>query len=104
MNLRDLIRSWQGRLGFINRLPSWLNELLSGFLCVGLASGLLVFFGWLISLVGVAIDLRGVTFPLAFVLSEVYEHVFDPWGWNPSDVVERMRGIVLLMLIVAAIT
>lgn len=87
MTIQDLIRRFQELLGPINRLPSWLNELLSGFLCVGIAYGLL-------SLVG----LRSFTFPLAFGLSELYEHVADPWGFNPLDVVERSRGIVLLMV------
>lgn len=87
MTIKDIVRRFQALLGPINRLPSWLNELLSGFLCVGIAYGLL-------SLIG----LRGLTFPLAFGLSELYEHFLDPWGWNPQDVVERSRGIVLLMV------
>lgn len=79
----------QAHLGFINRLPSWLNELLSGFLCVGLAYGILRLLG-----------APQFTFPLAFVFSEGYEHLLDPWGYNPQDVVERVRGIVLLLAIV----
>lgn len=90
MTLKDIVRRFQELLGPINRLPSWANELLSGFLCVGIAYGLL-------SLVG----LRSFTFPLAFGLSELYEHLADPWGFNPLDVVERSRGIVLVMLVVA---
>lgn len=90
MTAKDAVRWIQEHLGFLNRLPSWLNELLSGFLCVALAHGLT-------SLIGI----RALTFPLAFALSEGYEHLLDPWGWNPQDVVERVRGIVLIMVIVA---
>jgi len=88
MTPKDAMRWIQSHLGFINRLPSWLNELLSGFLCVGLAYGLT-------SLIGAP----RFTFPLAFVLSEIYEHVFDPWGYSSSDVVERARGIILLLVL-----
>jgi len=88
MNIKDAVRWVQGHLGFINNLPSWLNELLSGFLCVGLAYVLT-------SLVGAP----QFTFPLAFVFCEVYERLMDPWGYNSQDVVERVRGIVLIMVI-----
>lgn len=93
MTIRDAMRWFQAHLGFINRLPSWLNELLSGFLCVALAYGLLALLGRLL-----AVDMRAGTFPLALVLSEVYEHAMDPWGYNPQDVVERVRGIGLVMV------
>lgn len=90
MTPKDAVRWMQAHLGFINRLPSWLNELLSGFLCVGLAYGIL----WVLRA-------PQFTFPLAFAFSEAYEHWLDPWGYNPQDVVERVRGIGLLMLLAA---
>lgn len=96
MTVRDAMRWFQAHLGFINRLPSWLNELLSGFLCVAIAYGGLSLTGMLLHT-----EHRGVlTFPVAFLLSEFYEHTMDPWGYNPQDVVERSRGIVLVMLAV----
>lgn len=95
MTTRDAMRWFQGHLGFINRLPSWLNELLSGFLCVVVAYGLLVLYGW-----AFGTDLSALMFPVAFLLSEFYERVMDPWGYNPQDVVERMRGIVVIMFAV----
>jgi len=98
MSIKDGVRWVQEHLGFINRLPSWLNELLSGFLCVALAWLLLILLGWLVSLAGIIVDLRVATFPLAFVLSEAYEHWFDPWGYSSQDVVERVRGVVVLMI------
>lgn len=109
MSVRDAMRWFQAHLGFINDLPSWLNELLSGFLCVGMAALVmlavellaLLLFGlrfhhavWAFPAVLVWL------FPLSFVLSELYENLADPWGYNPQDVVERMRGIVLVMLAV----
>jgi len=88
MSPREVVRWLQGLLGPINRLPSWLNELLSGFLCVGIAWAILAPFGR-----------AAFVFPLAFALSEAYERLLDPWGYNPQDVVERVRGIVLLLLV-----
>jgi len=40
-----------------------------------------------------------LTFPLALILSELYEHYADPYGYNPQDVVERVRGVVFIMVI-----
>ncbi len=99
MNVRDVVRWLQGKLGPINDLPSWLDELLSGFLVVGVAYGLLTLLGWLLSSVGAEVDLRAGTFPLALALSEGYEHYADPWGYNPQDVVERVRGVGLLLVV-----
>lgn len=92
MTPKDVVRWIQGRLGWLNKLPSWLNELLSGILCVGVAWLLLVLLGW-----------TGMTFPLAFMLSEGYERWLDPSGYNAQDVVERVRGTVLVLLLAVLI-
>lgn len=94
--MKAIVKWIQSRLGPINNLPSWLDELVSGLLCVLVASLLIK----LASRITKRKIPRWVIYPLAIILSEVYERVLDPWNYNPQDVVERVRGIALAIIIV----
>lgn len=63
--------------------PSWLTEFCSGVLCVALA--------WAATF-GAATAVGAAVLATAFSL--LYELVFDPHGWNPTDVAQRQVGIV----------
>ncbi len=89
--MRGWIAYVQTHLPFgINEWPSWANEALGGIL-LGLPALALVAARHPI--------LAAVAVVAAHTLSEVYEQEFDARGYLAQDVLERARGLLLVVAI-----
>lgn len=78
--LQQAVRTFQGWLGPINKLPIWANEPLTGFV-------LMPFLIWWLGLWAL---------PVFLGLSHAYERWLDPWGNDANDTLWRAYGAGLI--------
>lgn len=88
--LRNLFATILNRLTFTHTWPSWAVEAIGGAL-IALPAFLALATGHRI--------VGGMALGLSPAANELYERYVDPWGYNPSDVIERARAIILLAAI-----
>ena len=77
------VTAFQNALGPISRLPTWANEPLTAFALMPLLL-------WWNARWALAVFL---------VLSHLYEHFLDPWGYDPEDPLWRAYGAGLVMTV-----
>lgn len=87
---------------FFDRFASWQTELFSGLVAVVLAIGVVLAVTKL--LVHHAIAPAPVVLAVAQLLSLIYERYFDANGFEWDDIGQRANGIVLSVLVWAAIS